>query len=56
MILPHYYAKYIKGDIVLNDEYEDYRWIKVNELNKFEPKIKTIPDIVKKIITLKNSL
>jgi hypothetical protein len=25
-------------------------------LNKFEPKIKTIPDIVKKIITLKNSL
>lgn len=52
MILPHYYAKYISGEIILNEEYSDFRWVKVEELKKFEPKIPTIPDIVKQLLTL----
>ena len=56
MILPHYYAKYIGGEIMLNDEYSDYKRVKVHELDAFEPKIHTIPEMVDKLLHLKHRL
>lgn len=52
MILPHYPAVYQSGEIVLNDEYSDYQWVKINELENFEPKIFTIYPITLKLIKL----
>lgn len=42
MILPHMYARYVSGEIDLSDEYSDYKWIPVAELDDFEPKIETV--------------
>lgn len=42
MILPHHVAKFFGGKIVLNEEYSEYRWINLGELESFEPKIETI--------------
>lgn len=47
MILPHFYAEYDGGEIELNDEYSDYVWVPVEELDAFEPKIDTIPAAVR---------
>ncbi|MFF0490032.1 NUDIX hydrolase [Nocardia sp. NPDC004068] len=47
MILPHFYAEYEGGDIELNDEYADYTWVPVEQLDAFEPKIDTIPAAVR---------
>ena len=55
MILPHYYAIYESGNIHLNEEYFEYKWVLINELNKFEPKIPTIPDIVEKLLRISDS-
>ncbi len=52
MILPHFYAEYLGGEIVLNNEYDDYKWVKISELKEFEPKIKNIPDVVSRLIEL----
>ncbi|MEV4238941.1 NUDIX domain-containing protein [Nocardia sp. NPDC049737] len=46
MILPHFYAEYEGGDIELDEEYSDYAWVPVGELDSFEPKIDTIPAAV----------
>lgn len=56
MILPHYYAKYNWWEILLNEEYNDYKRIKLSELDTFEPKIYTIPEMVNKILKLKKKL
>jgi 8-oxo-dGTP diphosphatase len=53
MILPHYLAVHESGEVKLNDEYSDYRWVPIKELDKFEPKIETIPATVKKMLLLK---
>ena len=42
MVLPHYYARFIGGEITLNDEYSEYRWVNLRELDRFEPKIETV--------------
>lgn len=42
MILPHYPAIYRGGEIIINDEYSEYRWVPLAELKKFEPKIPNI--------------
>ncbi|WP_433679213.1 NUDIX hydrolase [Nocardia sp. CA-119907] len=47
MILPHFYGEYDGGDIELNEEYSDYAWVPVGELDSFEPKIDTIPTAVR---------
>jgi NADH pyrophosphatase NudC (nudix superfamily) len=52
MILPHYLAVYERGDIKLNEEYSDYKWVRIDELNKFEPKIESIPKILEQILKL----
>lgn len=47
MILPHYVAQYVGGDVALNhDEYADYAWVPVDELAAFSPKVENIPDSV----------
>lgn len=47
MILPHYLAIYESGEIKLNDEYSEFKWIEVNKLSKFEPKIPGVDSVVK---------
>ncbi len=49
MVLPHYYAKLLGGEININDEYSEYRWVRIEDLDKFEPKIDTVAPIVKSI-------
>ena len=46
MVLPHYYAVHVKGEIKLNEEYSEYAWVPLNSLKKFEPKIHTIVPVV----------
>ena len=52
MVLPHYYAIYQEGEIILNEEYSEYKWVPLEELNSFEPKIKTIPAAVEAMLEL----
>jgi len=54
MVLPHYYAEHIEGEIALDDEYSDYKWVEVNNLKDFEPKIPTILDVVEKILKIRD--
>ena len=54
MVLPHYYAIHIEGDIKLNkEEYSEYRWVSLDEIETFEPKIDGIPQQIQKILELK---
>lgn len=53
MILPHYYAVHETGDINLSEEYSEYKWVPLAEVNSFEPKIQNIPDILQKLGALK---
>ncbi len=53
MVLPHYYAIYQEGGIVLNEEYSDYKWVNLDELHTFEPKIETIEDAVQWALKIK---
>jgi 8-oxo-dGTP pyrophosphatase MutT (NUDIX family) len=47
MILPHYIAVYEKGAIRINtEEYSEYRWVSLDGLKDFNPKIETIPTVV----------
>ena len=48
MVLPHHIARYIDGDINLSDEYSDFAWVNVDDIDKFEPKIDTVASIVQK--------
>jgi 8-oxo-dGTP pyrophosphatase MutT (NUDIX family) len=52
MILPHYLAIHESGDIVLNDEYSEFKWVKLEEIGGFEPKISTIPAALSEVIRL----
>lgn len=42
MVLPHIPAVYERGEITLNDEYSEYRWVPLSELEAFQPKIESI--------------
>lgn len=42
MILPHYYAVHVSGDVQLNEEYSEHTWVSLPELKKFEPKVSNI--------------
>jgi len=53
MILPHYYARHIGGEIKLNEEYSGYKWVNISDLDTFEPKIKNIPETVRILLGLK---
>ena len=56
IILPHYYAIYVKGDIKLSEEYSEYKWVELNKLDSFEPKIPNIPEIIKELQKLRKIL
>ena len=56
MILPHVYAIHLEGEIQLSEEYSEYRWVRLDELAKFEPKINTIPEVLDKFAVLKKIL
>lgn len=49
MILPHYYSQYLRGDVNLNEEYSDYKWVSISELDRFQPIVPNIPETVKKL-------
>jgi 8-oxo-dGTP pyrophosphatase MutT (NUDIX family) len=42
MVLPHIAGIYVSGVIKLNDEYSDYKWVPITDLEAFEPKIENI--------------
>lgn len=46
MILPHYFAIHKKGEVKLNEEYSEFKWILIDELESFEPKINNISESV----------
>lgn len=48
MVLPHHIARYQGGEIKLSDEYSDFAWVNVDDIDKFEPKIDTVASIVQK--------
>ncbi len=52
MILPHYFAKHLEGEVKLNYEYSEYKWVRIEDLKKFEPKIPNIPESVSKLLKL----
>jgi 8-oxo-dGTP pyrophosphatase MutT (NUDIX family) len=45
MIVAHYYTEYLGGEIEPSDEYADYKWIPMEELQAFEPKVENIYEI-----------
>lgn len=45
MVLPHIAGLYVSGDIALNEEYSEYRWVPLHELAPLEPKIDNIPTL-----------
>lgn len=53
MILPHYYAVHQAGDIIINEEYDDYKWVNIDGLSVFKPKIETIEEAVKWALRMK---
>lgn len=53
MILPHYLVVHEDGEVELNrDEYSEFKWVPVNELQTFEPKIESIPGAVSEMLKL----
>jgi 8-oxo-dGTP pyrophosphatase MutT (NUDIX family) len=59
MILPHYAGVYKSGNIILNEEYSEYKWINLSSLKKFEPKIANIPEVTewaKRLLELNDSV
>jgi ADP-ribose pyrophosphatase YjhB (NUDIX family) len=53
MVLPHYYAQHIEGEVNLSQEYSEIKWILLSDLEQFEPKIENITEIVQKFIDIK---
>lgn len=53
MVLPHVYGRYEGGEIDLNEEYSDYKWVDPTELEDFGPKIDTVEDAVKCVQSIK---
>lgn len=53
MILPHYVAVHEGGEVALNqDEYSDYKWVTLEELDDFGPKVDNTGDVVKNALRL----
>ncbi len=57
MIVPHHLAQFAGGEIQLNPgEYSEYKWVALEELENFEPKIKNIPSIAAWALALQATL
>jgi hypothetical protein len=37
---------HVSGDVVLSEEYSEYKWVPISELDAFGPKVPNIPKIV----------
>lgn len=49
MVLPHHIATFVGGEITLNpDEYAEYQWVPIENLEQFEPKVENIAMVVQK--------
>lgn len=53
MILPHFYAEFISGDIKLNEEYSEYRWMSLADLTAPDV-LDNIADICRDLLRLKS--
>ncbi len=50
MIPSHYLAIHKNGEVELStEEYSEYKWVLISDLEKFEPKIQNIPEMVSQI-------
>lgn len=54
MILPHILAVFHGGKIQLNEEYSEYSWVPLVELEDFGPKVNTISDMVQTLLAAKD--
>ncbi|HKX72801.1 MAG TPA: NUDIX hydrolase [Candidatus Saccharimonadales bacterium] len=45
MVLPHIAGKFVSGTIALSEEYSDYAWVPLANIESFEPKIDNIPQL-----------
>ncbi len=53
MILPHYVAVHCEGLIQLNaEEYSQYKWVPIRELDNLEPKVDNTGQVVKNALRL----
>lgn len=52
MIIPHFLALHQGGEPNLNDEYSDFAWVPVGQLEGFEPKISNISWISQDLLKL----
>ena len=52
IVLPHFLARYVGGDIQLNDEYSEYRWVALDRLASFTPMIENIPEVGRILLRL----
>lgn len=56
MILPHFYARYLGGEIVINSEYSEYRWVALSELDDVSPLIENVPSIVRTMCEMRRTI
>jgi 8-oxo-dGTP pyrophosphatase MutT (NUDIX family) len=47
VVLPHIAGMFVSGNIELDEEYSDYQWVSLADLESFEPKIDNIPQLTK---------
>jgi ADP-ribose pyrophosphatase YjhB (NUDIX family) len=48
MILPHYIAMHIAGEVRLNErEYSEYKWVSLDEVEAFGPKVNNTSEVIK---------
>lgn len=53
MILPHYIALHAGGEVHLNeDEYSDYKWVPLPQIETLSPKVDNTSDVVKNALRI----
>ena len=53
MILPHYLAIHESGEIDLSEEYSEFKWVNIDIIGNFEPKVQSIPEVIKELLRIK---
>jgi hypothetical protein len=53
MVLPHFLARYLGGEIQLGEEYSEYRWVPLVDLAAFTPMIENIPQVGSTLVQLR---
>ena len=47
VILPHIAGIFVSGDILINEEYSEYKWVEIADLANFSPLIEGIPELTR---------